>query len=113
MRLKNLRKTLKDKGSPQIEEQATSEPEVHHDASDDINYLRSVVVNEENMGLIRQKLNSTRSERSELLKKPEVDLKEYFHYFFTHPELVCFSMIDHFEKFALFIEYNFADSHRL
>lgn len=55
---------------------------------DELHLLKSLVVNDDNMPLILEKLNLTRSYREELVARPEVELKTYFPYFFTHPHLV-------------------------
>lgn len=53
-----------------------------------IEFLKSAMVNEENMETIKEKLKFTLSYRLEMMKTPELDVLETFPYFFTNPELV-------------------------
>lgn len=57
-------------------------------ATDDILFLKSLVVCEDNMVIFIQKLNATRSYRQKMLLDKSIHLKEQFPYFFTHPHLV-------------------------
>lgn len=54
----------------------------------DVELLKLTVVNESNMSYIEAKLQSTLSYRFKLMEIPELDLKEYFPYFFSNPTLV-------------------------
>lgn len=54
----------------------------------DVDFLKTVLVNEANMHVIKSKLQSTLSIRFEMMKTAELDLKETFPYFFTHSQLV-------------------------
>lgn len=53
---------------------------------DYINEMKRLVVSMETLGIFRRMLNATRDFRAELMTKNEVEIKEYFPYFFTHPE---------------------------
>lgn len=55
---------------------------------DDVESLKATIVNEENMAEIKQKLKFTLSYRLDMMKAPELDVKESFPYFFTDPALV-------------------------
>lgn len=65
-----------------------SDGDVENELMRQVLSMKSIVVNEENMASLVEKLKVTRKFRRSLLKKPEVQLKEYFPYFFTHPDLV-------------------------
>lgn len=54
-------------------------------SEDDVNFLKGLVVCPGNMDVFKEKLNSSRKFRAEMMKKPETEIKEYFPYFFTHP----------------------------
>lgn len=54
----------------------------------DIEVLKATIVNESNLPEIQTKLKSTLAYRQKLLENRELDLKEFFPYFFTDPELV-------------------------
>lgn len=54
----------------------------------DVELLKLTVVNESNWSYIKAKLQSTLAYRFKLMEIPELDLKEYFPYFFSHPTLV-------------------------
>lgn len=55
---------------------------------EDIETLKATIVNDSNLPEIQRKLKSSLSWRSKLLENRELDLKEYFPYFFTNPSLV-------------------------
>lgn len=59
------------------------------DIEADFDFLKAVVVTDENMELIKGKLMSTVAYRSELSDDKNIDYLEQFPYFFTNPELVC------------------------
>lgn len=54
----------------------------------DVESLKAIMVNAENMAEIKNKLKFTLSYRLEMMKAPELDVKESFPYFFTDPALV-------------------------
>lgn len=54
----------------------------------DVELLKITVVNDSNLPYIKAKLQSTLSYRFRSMEKQELDLKENFPYFFTHPTLV-------------------------
>lgn len=54
----------------------------------DLNFFKSVVVSNENMGIIKQKLKSTVNVRAELVKDAKMDFLEQYPILFTHPILV-------------------------
>ncbi|XP_031639195.1 uncharacterized protein LOC116351255, partial [Contarinia nasturtii] len=75
----------------------TSQQVQHITSSDDVDetvaaaeviFLKSLVVSDENMETLLQKLNSTRTYRHKILKDKNIHLKEQFPYFFTHPHLI-------------------------
>lgn len=55
---------------------------------EDFEFLKNVIVNDSNLNLIIEKLNSTRKLRQRMLLAKETDLREHFSYFFSHPKLV-------------------------
>lgn len=57
-------------------------------AQEDLRFLKGVVVNDHNMNEITLKLAKTAEYRTKLLEKKEIDLRNEFPYFFTHPRLV-------------------------
>lgn len=59
-------------------------------AEQDVQFLKSLIVTDENMSIFAEKLNSTRKYRLKLLLDKGIHLKEWFPYFFTHPQLVQF-----------------------
>lgn len=59
------------------------------DCAADLEILKTLIVNEENMPQIEEKLFLTMEYRLKLLEIMEVDLLETFPYFFTDPKLVC------------------------
>lgn len=64
-------------------------PDDNVDVKDDVDLLKSLIVNVDNLDRIKQLLNRTREYRAEMLLKSEVEIKEHFPYFFSHPlELV-------------------------
>lgn len=59
------------------------------DPQEDVNFLKTLIVIPENLELFKDKLNATRTYRTKMMEKDEVEFKEHFPYFFTHPlELV-------------------------
>lgn len=57
-------------------------------AAADILYLKSLPINDSNLEIFTQKLNSTREYRQKMLLDKSINLKEQFPYFFVKPELV-------------------------
>lgn len=57
-------------------------------AKQEVENLKSILVNTQNMDEIKSKLRSTLVYRLDLLKQIELNLREYFPYFFVSPELV-------------------------
>lgn len=57
-------------------------------AKADIELLKTILVNEVNMGLIKEKLIATKSYRLKMMEELDIDLLEMFPYFFTNPSLV-------------------------
>lgn len=66
-------------------------------AADDVVFLKSLIVSDENMETFWEKLNFTRSYRQKMLLDKNIHLKEQFPYFFTHPEMV--------KKFLIYFAY--------
>lgn len=58
------------------------------EAKDLVEVLKSTAVNSQNMDNIKNMLKSTLKYRTELLKKEELNLREYFPYFWVSNELV-------------------------
>lgn len=61
--------------------------------AEDLDFLKSVVVEDSNFYLIVQKLNSTRELRQRMLLSKETDLRENFPFLFAHPKLVSQTFI--------------------
>lgn len=58
-------------------------------ARNDVEFLKSVIVNDRNLESIKAKLISTSEYRSKMLEDKEIDLRIEFPYFFISPNLVC------------------------
>lgn len=58
------------------------------DFEQEVFILKSTMVNDQNIPMIKEKLIATMAYRLDMLKAPEVDLLENFPYFFSNPELV-------------------------
>lgn len=58
------------------------------DAQTELNALKSIVIDDTSIDLVMAKLRLTRKYRSKLLMDKNLNLKEYFPFFFTHPHLV-------------------------
>lgn len=54
----------------------------------DLDFFKSVVVSEENMETIKQKLAMTVTARCAKMKEEKADYLEQFPIFFTHPSMV-------------------------
>lgn len=66
----------------------------HSDPMELIHKMKTVIVSLESLPDFRRMLNKTRDYRATLMEKNEVEFKEYFPYFFTHPEtMVTFQRI--------------------
>lgn len=55
---------------------------------DDLLFLKTIIVNEQNMPKIHEKLRETLERRRELLNTENVDMLEHFPFMFVHPQLV-------------------------
>lgn len=55
----------------------------------EVRYLRSVMVTDENMDIVKQKLIKTLDYRANMVKDCEIYFRVEFPYFFSNPELVC------------------------
>lgn len=96
VRLKNIRelqKRLNKSANNQLDKSVASDNSLEEAATEDILFLKSLVVSEENMHIFLQKLNSTRTHRQKMLLNKEINLKEQFPYFFTNPQLVKYLAI--------------------
>lgn len=52
---------------------------------DEIHSMKTIIICKKTLDLMEKKLNETRAYRLHLHKENDVDLKEYFPYFFSHP----------------------------
>lgn len=57
-------------------------------ARNDIEFLKSVTVNEGNMQIIKEKLISSAEYRMRMLKDHHIELRVEYPYFYTYPDLV-------------------------
>lgn len=90
-RLKNIREAknkLNKKKTSMANEHQIIEQLSDADAETELALLKTITVDSETMTRIIQKLNSTRTYRHKLLLDKEINLKEWFPFFFTHPKLV-------------------------
>lgn len=52
----------------------------------DIQSMKTIIICKKNMDLMEERLNATHAYRLRMHKDNNVDLKEYFPYFFSHPK---------------------------
>lgn len=57
----------------------------NYDPQKDVEMLKQLVINKDNLPIFEEKLNLTRDYRAEMMTKPETEIKEHFPYFHTHP----------------------------
>lgn len=89
IRLLNGRAAEKKIQKRKHESISTTNPKISdEEAKADIDFLKTILVNEENIGLIKEKLIATKSYRLKMMEELEIDLLEMFPYFFTNPSLV-------------------------
>lgn len=90
--MKNLRAALKSANTAdQIvvqDEQIEIDPNT---AKNEVDLLKEIIVNPQNMDVIKEKLRLTVKYRSEMVKNKSTDLLQCFPYFFTNAELVSIS----------------------
>lgn len=55
---------------------------------EDLLFLKTSVVNEDTVDIIKLKLKETAKSRLHMMLSPKMDLIEHFPFFYTHPELV-------------------------
>lgn len=102
VRLKNLRgaqkkmttkrRSVRHSGRTSRISIAADQQTVDQRIAEDVIFLKSLVVSDENMKIFIEKLNSTRAHRMEMLLDKNIHLKEQFPYFFTHPELIILTL---------------------
>lgn len=56
----------------------------------DLLFLKTAVINRENLDSVKQKLKATLDHRLRMMDNKEMDLMENFPFFFSHPQLVSF-----------------------
>lgn len=78
----------KDNNGNEIKLESESAAYTDVEARQDVEYLRTVLVNPTTMPFIEKKLLLTRKYRTDICEKPITDFRSLFPYFFTHPELV-------------------------
>lgn len=84
-----MRQKLKNTGEnntvPATETQENQNDEY---SMENLLWLKTVVVSQTNIALIRKKLDDTRRLRDDMVQKDTVELMLEFPFFFTHPPLV-------------------------
>lgn len=75
----------KNKMSPVYDEEYTEAM-----AKQDVQELKHILVDEANMESIKKKLKSTVNYRTKIMNDENMDLLQYFPYFFARPDLVCY-----------------------
>lgn len=70
---------------------SATEPRTDEECRLDVELLKTLVLNPENMDTIKKKLVATMDFRLKMVDKVELDLLETFPYFFAYPELVRMS----------------------
>lgn len=86
-RLKYLKSKYNEK-KPSNEAQELSMVELSLGPEEDLFFLKNCVVQNTDEKVIVAKLNSTRTLRREMMRVPEVDLRELQPYFLSAPQLV-------------------------
>lgn len=69
------------------------------DEKEDVEFLKSVIVNSDNMEIIKSKLSQTVAYRSTMLKNDQLCYRIEFPYFFTNPDLVSRTSFWHLSFF--------------
>lgn len=82
MKERNSRRVNKRKSDPLESEQK------YESVKEDLEYLKSALVNTQNMETFRTKLKATLDCRMEMVRDLHVDLLENFPFFFSNPEMV-------------------------
>lgn len=75
------------------EQQDLSNSIVMRNAKENFEFLKSAIIDQTDLEILKQKLNSTRSFRANMLQDKNIDLRENFPFFFSHPSLVSFHHI--------------------
>lgn len=89
-RLKNVREGL-NKSTRESKNRNSTNPRINADGqchlsdNEAVLILKSIVVNNDTIESIKQNVKQTRKYRYKLLLNKELNLKETFPYFFTHP----------------------------
>lgn len=78
-------------GADQVNEVLTEK-----DIDDIIKFLKTVVVDDTNIDLIKSKLVASSARRLKMVKVPKTDFLEHFPFFFFRPELVSNSNVNTF-----------------
>lgn len=84
----NTQKTIEKPPAimPNVINEVNQEPTVN--VQEEFHLLKSTIVNQENLELIKEKLKITSTYRSRLFTDRNINLLEQFPFFFTNPELV-------------------------
>lgn len=90
---KQKRSANKDINENLEEQQDLSNSMVMRDGKEDFEFLKSVIIDQTDVEILKQKLGSTRSFRANMLQDKNIDLRENFPFFFSHPNLVSFRHI--------------------
>lgn len=75
------------------EEQDLSNSIVMRNGKEDLEFLKGSIIDRTDLDVLKQKLDSTRSFRVNMLQDKNIDLRENFPFFFSHPSLVSFRLI--------------------
>lgn len=75
------------------EQQDLSNSIVMQNGKEDYEFLKSAIIDQTDLEILKQKLDSTRSFRANMLQDKNIDLRENFPFFFSHPSLVSFRHI--------------------
>lgn len=104
--LKTRRKEVTKQKVNEVEN-IDSDCETEENEEREVAILRSLLVNEENMLIIKQKLAKTIKLRSRLVNDDNVNLLERFPYFYTCPELVNWNLLIQYLSFNLIYFFQF------
>lgn len=72
----------------EVQSEVVEGNETLNNVEDDLLYLKTTILGEENIERIKKKLKATADYRTEMISDPNIDFLESFPYLFTNPELV-------------------------
>lgn len=98
---KRIRNFRKRRSSP--EKSKVLLPEKLNTIEEDLLFLKTTVLNESTMFLIKDKLIKTAAHRIKMMQSPKMEYIEHFPFFYTNPEMVMIMFVCLFHLFFKFI----------